>query len=200
MSVNDLVLQITKMSPADQFDLAFKVAENVGYVLAAAPAVVILSREKSDRVLSECGYEPATPADDSSSALTGAALARWCYENPNLAALTIESLRIAPPAVGGEELKLLNDIIDASEDFRRGMPADWEGDPLQDAIDNARGFVVGAAQPASPLRGREARCPHDMGFDNELGPLGCRLVTQEMECVCENMYFSERLSAKETSE
>ena len=32
-SVNELVLQIIKMSPANQFDLAFKVAENIGYVL-----------------------------------------------------------------------------------------------------------------------------------------------------------------------
>lgn len=29
-------------------------------------------------------------------ALTGAALARWCYENPNLAARTIEGLRGQP--------------------------------------------------------------------------------------------------------
>jgi hypothetical protein len=30
--------------------------------LAATPVVVILSRENSDRLLSECGYEPAAPA------------------------------------------------------------------------------------------------------------------------------------------
>lgn len=35
-----------------------------------------------------------------------------------------------------------------------------------------------------------ARCPHDMGFDNELGPIGCRLVGQELECVCEYMHFN----------
>src|SRR5271170_6746354 len=34
------------------------------------------------------------------------------------------------------------------------------------------------------------RCPHDMGFDNELGPIGCRLIGQELECVCENAPFS----------
>jgi hypothetical protein len=33
-------------------------------------------------------------ADD--GPLTGAALARWCYENPNLAAMTIERLRGVP--------------------------------------------------------------------------------------------------------
>jgi hypothetical protein len=67
-----------KLSCHAQFDLATKIAENVGYVLVgepsfddaaneaerrriatAAPAVVILTREKSDRLLSECGYEPA---------------------------------------------------------------------------------------------------------------------------------------------
>lgn len=36
MTVNDLVLQITKMTPAEQFELAFKVAENIGYDLAPA--------------------------------------------------------------------------------------------------------------------------------------------------------------------
>ena len=30
--------------------------------------------------------------------LSGAELARWCYENPNLAALTIEGLRAGPAA------------------------------------------------------------------------------------------------------
>jgi hypothetical protein len=31
--VNDLVLSIVRMSPAEQYDLTFKVAENIGYVL-----------------------------------------------------------------------------------------------------------------------------------------------------------------------
>ena|SRR5882724_650346 len=41
MNVNELVLQIIKMPPADQFDLAFKVAENVGCVISrvVTPAV-----------------------------------------------------------------------------------------------------------------------------------------------------------------
>lgn len=32
-AVNDLVLQIVQMTPDEQYDLAFKVAENVGYAL-----------------------------------------------------------------------------------------------------------------------------------------------------------------------
>jgi len=36
MTVNNLVLQITKMTPAEQFELAFKVAENIGYDLIPA--------------------------------------------------------------------------------------------------------------------------------------------------------------------
>ena len=44
-------------------------------------------------------------------------------------------------------------------------------------------------QPATDEAAR-TRCPHDMGFDNELGPIGCRLVGQEMECVCEHMHFA----------
>ncbi len=34
--------------------------------------------------------------------------------------------------------KALEEIIEANNDFRAGMPADWDGDPLQDAIDAAR--------------------------------------------------------------
>ena len=35
----------------------------------------------------------ATPPAPATEVLTGAALGRWCYENPNLAATTIEGLR-----------------------------------------------------------------------------------------------------------
>ena len=43
---------------------------------------------------------------------------------------------------------------------------------------------LAAPPPSTP----QVTCPHDMGFDNELGPIGCRLVGHEMECVCE--YFA----------
>jgi hypothetical protein len=80
--------------------------------LAATPAVGILSREKSDRLLSECGYEPATPA------------------------------------VGGEPVAWRSRhsarIWTYHEDKLTGPSAHlFETQPLY------------AAQPASPLRGRE---------------------------------------------
>ena len=40
-------------------------------------------------------------------------------------------------------IALLN-IIRVAEDFRKNMPDDWEGDPLQDACDRAR-ILLGAA-------------------------------------------------------
>ena len=36
---------------------------------------------------------PVTVDSGAGEALTGAVLGRWCYENPNLAARTIEGLR-----------------------------------------------------------------------------------------------------------
>lgn len=33
-------------------------------------------------------------------------------------------------------------------------------------------------------------CPHNMGYgDYEIGPIGCRLVGQELECVCEHVHM-----------
>lgn len=34
--------------------------------------------------------------------------------------------------------KALEEIVEANDDFRGGMPDDWEGDPLQDACQKAR--------------------------------------------------------------
>jgi len=73
----------------------------------------------------------ATPAEDSSDALTGADLGRWCYENPNLAALTIEGLRAATPAVGGD------DPVAWRWKYREAPNMDWicqNTDPGQDYI------------------------------------------------------------------
>jgi hypothetical protein len=88
--------------------------------LAATPAVGILSREKSDQVLSECGYEPATPA------------------------------------VGGEPQALHGNFTERAIKLiteAAGHRDDW-GKYEYAIIDLAR--EADAAQPASPLRGREA--------------------------------------------
>lgn len=45
-------------------------------------------------------------------------------------------------------VKAVRDIIEANNDFREGMPADWGGDPLQDAIDAAAKLLLGVAQEA----------------------------------------------------
>lgn len=29
------------------------------------------------------------------------------------------------------------------------------------------------------------RCPHDMGYDRESGPLGCNLIAHDLACVCQ---------------
>ena len=43
-------------------------------------------------------------------------------------------------------VKALKNIIAANDDFRRGMPDEWEGDPLQDLCEEARALVGGAAR------------------------------------------------------
>jgi hypothetical protein len=70
-SVNECVLQIIKMSPADQFDLAFKVAENVGYMLVRAP-------EHPDSP--HLAAQPATPVVGG-EALDRAAFQLFCLDN-----------------------------------------------------------------------------------------------------------------------
>lgn len=32
-------------------------------------------------------------------------------------------------------------------------------------------------------------CPHNTGFDFEIGPIGCRLVANDLECVCELVHM-----------
>jgi hypothetical protein len=70
-SVNECVLQIIKMSPANQFDLAFKVAENVGYMLVRAP-------EHPDSP--HLAAQPATPVVGG-EALDRAAFQLFCLDN-----------------------------------------------------------------------------------------------------------------------
>jgi hypothetical protein len=105
----------------------------------------------------------------------------------------------ATPAVSGEEIiegiaKTIW-LAEFGRAFNR-VPSDpWENqaEPIKEGHRNTARKIVEsgflAAHPASPLRGRVPLCPNDMGFDNEIGPLGCRLVAQELECVCEYMHF-----------
>lgn len=46
-------------------------------------------------------------------------------------------------------IKAIKDILKANDEFRKGMPTDWEGDPLQDACDSARLLLIrmGALSP-----------------------------------------------------
>jgi hypothetical protein len=84
--------------------------------LAATPAVAILSREKSDRVLSECGYEPAVGGKAWSDDKLASWARNWhwndCAED-----------KPVDPSIYFRDMRLLKAFI--------------------------------AAQPASPLRGRE---------------------------------------------
>ena len=48
MTVNELVLQIIKMAPAYQFDIAFKIAENLGYELVKEPSEVTIRKQRDE--------------------------------------------------------------------------------------------------------------------------------------------------------
>jgi hypothetical protein len=62
--------------------------------------------------------------------------------------------------------------------------------PLEGGAVELRALYAGQPQGArEPSAGSGAqRCPHDMGFDSELGPVGCRLVGLELECVCDGLH------------
>ncbi len=46
-------------------------------------------------------------------------------------------------------LKALEEILSANDEFRKGMPDDWEGDPMQDACEQAREILSSYRNPAS---------------------------------------------------
>lgn len=63
---------------------------------------------------------------------------------------------IAPPECGGAAQALpdaalraaAKKVLDANFDFRNGLPADWEGDPLQDACDELM-TALGCSVPSA---------------------------------------------------
>jgi hypothetical protein len=59
----------------------------------------------------------------------------------------------------------------------------WYGADEASAWANGYNAAIEALDHAPDPKGW--RCPHDLGFDREIGPLGCRLIGHEMECVCE---------------
>jgi hypothetical protein len=97
----------------EPLDCAIDYANKAIAALAATPAVGILSREKSDRVLSECGYEPATPA------------------------------------IGGEAR------TSPLTRHQRMIARDVADPHWAESINAAADILEIAAQPSSPLRGRE---------------------------------------------
>jgi len=48
----------------------------------------------------------------------------------------------APSPVASAERQAIRAIIVANNDFREGMPAEWDGDPLQDAINEAAKLLL----------------------------------------------------------
>lgn len=36
----------------------------------------------------------------------------------------------------------IEEIVKCNDNFRAGMPEEWEGDPLQDAVDSARFLLI----------------------------------------------------------
>lgn len=56
-------------------------------------------------------------------------------------------------------VKALADILNANDDFRRSMPNDWDGDPLQDACIAARALmdVIDTPRTAPP----QCTCCHN---------------------------------------
>jgi hypothetical protein len=52
-----------------------------------------------------------------------------------------------------EAMEVIRPIVEANDEFRAGMPFDWEGDPLQDACDRARAFIDKDLPTAADVRG-----------------------------------------------
>lgn len=89
-------------------------------------------------LLREAMEELRTPAQDApeSDALTGAALGRWCYENPNLAAATIEGLR--GNACTGPDPELVQRCNEILEWSRTGLLNEGNGGAVRALADEWR--------------------------------------------------------------
>lgn len=74
----------------------------------------------------------------SSAPLTGVALGRWCYENPNLAASTIEGLRGSSMAKEERDLLLMVAHIVLAHHNSSGPGMNMERQNLRRAIDDLR--------------------------------------------------------------
>ena len=135
-SVNDIVRKIVyQMSPADQYDLAFKVAENVGYTLTREP-----EHPDSPHLAAALAATPAVSENE-----------KWrSWREYGGITYGEEARKAATRAVGGEALTTeVLSLLQASSCFRGEVCA-----LLPCAC--AETLAKLAAQPASPLRGRQA--------------------------------------------
>jgi hypothetical protein len=92
---------------------------------------------KKCRPLDEDGLRLLLDDRDSTIAHLRAELAQWVRQSEDNSGgwqrcqLALERAR-----------KALEEIVAANKDFRAGMPKDWEGDPLQDAVDAASSLLA----------------------------------------------------------
>lgn len=84
--------------------------------------------------------------------------------------------------------KAIHDIIEANNAFREGMPKDWDGDPLQDAInEGAKLLLTGVAQKVevpskddlSASVSRELHMDQILTLARELGAVTEKLIASE---------------------
>lgn len=78
----------------------------------------------------------------------------WFGHNHNFADATFVDYGAADAfAVAAKALpvlvRALKDVTDANREFRATMPDDWEGDPLQDACDEADRLLGVVGQPSA---------------------------------------------------
>ena len=59
----------------------------------------------------------------------------------DIRALKSASSGASSPPMVSELRQAVQDIIEANKEFRDGMPAEWEGDPLQDTIERAQALL-----------------------------------------------------------
>lgn len=85
--------------------------------------------------------------------LTGAELGHWCYENPNLAARTIEGLRGSGMTKEERDLLLMVAHIVLAHHNSMGPGMNRERHTLRNAIDNLRNKHVGPGVVGGQDRG-----------------------------------------------
>jgi len=141
-----------------------------------------------DEPCPECSGKPADPIADQIIGQIEERFSNWRSYRDLIDCIdcTLHQLRAQPQGAHSEaranRLTLaIQRIVEANADFRKSMPGDWEGDPLQDKITAAAAMIAAEKKPWR--EGEPSEC--DSSAWDRLPPevRACRLLDRAKHCI-----------------